>query len=206
MVGTSIRGMAGISRHGRWLKTRMRRAWHRFQSWLFAPPFDRAWIEEEVLEDLCALAKGSYPKEMVAFLTGEIRTERMTGQTTEEREAKDEGGETGAGRRKEGGRGRSTKERVLVINGLYVKGYYADHASTQFTTHDLPLLDVYGTAHSHPGGDVRPSGADKELFSQFGWFHLIIGKPYTLDTIAVYDTRGRRIGSGRGKIEGKIDI
>lgn len=86
------------------------------------------------------------------------------------------------------------EERVLVIDGLYVKSYYANEHSTSFTTHDLPLLgNVYGTVHSHPGWSNRPSGADLQLFNQYGSFHLIIARPYVRRSIAAYDKYGNRI-------------
>jgi len=175
----------------RWVKTRIRRGWHRFWDRLFRPPFDRAWIEEEVLDDLCTLAAGSHPKEMVAFLTGEIRKERVKEHDPNARslDNRKEGQKSGKGTQ----RRKPVSERVLVINGLYVKGYYADHTSTHFTTHDLPLLDVYGTAHSHPSGNVHPSSADLQLFSRMGWFHLIVGRPYIRESIAMYDKQGRRL-------------
>lgn len=82
-------------------------------------------------------------------------------------------------------------ERVLVIDGLYLKSYYANTRSTSFTTHDLPLLgNVYGTVHSHPGRSNRPSTADRRLFNKFGSFHLIIAQPYTRESIAAYDKYG----------------
>lgn len=149
----------------RWLRVKSKRALHKLGDWLFGPPFDKAWVEEEVIDDICVLAKSATPKEMIAFLTGEIKKEKT----------------------KQG------KMRVLVINGLYIKGYYASRNSTSFTLHDLPLLDVYGTVHNHPSGNNRPSGADKRLFGKHGWFHMIIGAPYTRENIAFYDKYGERL-------------
>ncbi len=130
---------------------------------LFFERFDRVRIEESVIQDICEMAAGSWPKEMISFLTGEIR--------------------------KEG------KERVLLINGLYVKSYEANEFSTYFSLHDLPMTSVYGTVHSHPGHSNRPSSADRHLFSKYGWFHLIICKPYRKESIAVYNKHGDRIES-----------
>lgn len=52
----------------------------RLKSWfldlfLLTPRFERIRIEDEVIADICSLAKGSFPKEMVAFLTGKVRKE-----------------------------------------------------------------------------------------------------------------------------------
>ncbi len=147
------------------LRRLFRRAAHWLQNWLFGFPFDRVRIEPDVIDDICVMAAGSWPQEMIAFLTGSVRKERRDGKT----------------------------ERVLVIDGLYVKGYDADTNSTHFTTHDLPLTGVQGTVHSHPGQSNRPSRADKNLFSRFGWFHLIICRPYTREAIATYNKQGERI-------------
>ncbi len=147
---------------GRKAQRLLRRVSERLHDWFFSSArFDRARIEPEVIADICALARGSYPKEMIAFLTGAVRQEGT--------------------------------ERVLVIDGLYVKGYDANENSTFFTTHDLPMIGVQGTVHSHPSGNVRASGADRQLFAKHGWFHLIIGRPYTRETIASYDKYGERI-------------
>lgn len=139
--------------------------WRRIKSWrptLFADErFDAIRLESEVVEDICALARGSHPQEMVAFLTGGIRQEEQ--------------------------------RRVLVIDGLYVKGYAASGYATSFTTHDLPMTGVYGTVHSHPGWSNQPSGADRRLFGKHGWFHLIVCEPYTKERIAAYGKQGEPI-------------
>lgn len=139
-----------IRRLSQWLK-----------EWLFRIPFDHARIEQDVVDDICIMAAGSWPKEMIAFLTGDVKKEKG--------------------------------KKVLVIDGLYVKGYDASTHSTSFTLHDLPFTSVYGTVHSHPGRSNKPSGADKRLFSSYGWFHLIICQPYNRHSIAVYNKHGQRI-------------
>ncbi len=140
------------------------------------PRFERVRIEREVVEDICGLAAGSAPKEMVAFLIGSVK--------------------------REGG------QRVLVIDGLYIKAYQADENSTHFTTQDLPSDNVYGTVHSHPGFSNRPSDADRQLFNKYGWFHLIVCQPYTAAAIATYNKYGEPIsgielqGTGDSGIRG----
>lgn len=138
----------------------LKRLWNWFFSDI-AIEFDLVRIEQEVVEDICALAKSSWPKETIQFLTGDIR--------------------------KENGK------KVLVIDGLYLKSYQATNVSAHFSTHDLPMLGVFGTVHSHPSGNNRPSGADLQLFSRFGIVHLIIGAPYTQHTIAAYSKNGHKI-------------
>lgn len=122
--------------------------------------FERIRVEPEVIEDICFLARGAAPKEMVAFLTGKVHEEGV---------------------------------RTLVIDGLYVKSYHANTHSTTFTTHDLPLIGVHGTVHSHPGTSNRPSEADLTLFNKYGSVNMIIARPYTPSTIACYDKYGNPI-------------
>lgn len=52
---------------------------------------------------------------------------------------------------------------------------------------------VIGSVHSHPGHSNQPSLADARLFSRFGPFHLIICQPFSLQTMAAYDAKARRI-------------
>jgi proteasome lid subunit RPN8/RPN11 len=51
-----------------------------------------------------------------------------------------------------------------------------------------------GTFHSHPSPDNRPSRADKDFFGRMGRIHIIVGHPYVLNTMAAYDTKGKKIG------------
>lgn len=61
---------------------------------------------------------------------------------------------------------------------------------------DLAPFDktIIGTVHSHPDKDNRPSGADLEVFRKTGQVHIIIGYPYTLNTMKAFDGKGRKIG------------
>ena len=54
-------------------------------------------------------------------------------------------------------------------------------------------LSVVGVVHSHPSGNVTPSGADAQLFSKFGHTHIIVGVPYDLTSWKAYDVFGKRI-------------
>ncbi len=138
---------------------------------LFFPErWDRIIIARETVHDICTLARGAAPNEMILFLTGGVQRRR--------------------------------DERVLLIDGLYLKSYHASTRMTSFTTSDLPLLgNVYGTVHSHPGPSNRPSQADRRLFNSFGVVHLIIAQPYSPDAIAAYDKYGTRLPSESCLIE-----
>lgn len=60
-------------------------------------------------------------------------------------------------------------------------------------THMQPpdiMLSVVGIVHSHPSGNYSPSGADLYFFSKFGNTHIIVGKPYIMNSWQAYDARG----------------
>lgn len=58
----------------------------------------------------------------------------------------------------------------------------------------LNQLPIYtnkkGTFHSHPSRNPNPSQADKSFFSKMGQYHLIIAKPYKLNSLKAYNNRG----------------
>jgi proteasome lid subunit RPN8/RPN11 len=54
-------------------------------------------------------------------------------------------------------------------------------------------LSVVGVVHSHPSGNVTPSGQDVQLFGRFGHTHIIVGVPYDLTSWKAYDAYGQRI-------------
>ncbi len=63
-------------------------------------------------------------------------------------------------------------------------------------THMQPpdiTLSVVGIVHSHPSKEFQPSGADLHFFSRFGNTHIIVGKPYNVDSWQAYDAFGNPI-------------
>ncbi|MDD9954086.1 MAG: Mov34/MPN/PAD-1 family protein [Candidatus Woesearchaeota archaeon] len=83
---------------------------------------------------------------------------------------------------------------VLHIDEIQLQAYTASTMSASVPLHLLPTFtNIRGTVHSHPSPNNRPSGADKQLFSNYGLVHAIIGKPYTKDTIQFYDKSGEKI-------------
>lgn len=65
-------------------------------------------------------------------------------------------------------------DEVNMLPGTVVR---EDSASLFY---DMMPLDTHvaGSAHSHPGGAIRPSEADLRFFPRTGKYHLIIGYPY----------------------------
>jgi proteasome lid subunit RPN8/RPN11 len=58
----------------------------------------------------------------------------------------------------------------------------------------LPIdYSVVGSVHSHPSGNISPSGADLEFFSKFGTVHIIAGRPYNLRSWQAYDWNGEPV-------------
>ncbi len=63
--------------------------------------------------------------------------------------------------------------------------------SALLTLHMLPVdFSVVGSVHSHPSGVPEPSGADLDLFNYFGYLHIIVGAPYTMDSWRAWDHNG----------------
>ncbi|NYZ74886.1 Mov34/MPN/PAD-1 family protein [Candidatus Micrarchaeota archaeon] len=56
-----------------------------------------------------------------------------------------------------------------------------------------PKIDSVGSFHSHPVGPALPSRADKEHFAIAGPVHFIATPPFTPETTACFDSKGKRI-------------
>ena len=85
------------------------------------------------------------------------------------------------------------KDNKLVVEGIIYQNFQSSENSSVITA-NLPLLSGnIGTVHSHPGPRNLPSRADLQFFSKYGNVNLIIGRPYTAESIAAYDGSGRRI-------------
>ncbi|MFW3145864.1 MAG: Mov34/MPN/PAD-1 family protein [Thermoplasmatota archaeon] len=50
-----------------------------------------------------------------------------------------------------------------------------------------------GVVHSHPSGSARPSRADLSMFGRFPGINIIIGYPFSEDSMAAYDRLGNRV-------------
>ncbi|PIY60479.1 hypothetical protein COY95_01555 [Candidatus Woesearchaeota archaeon CG_4_10_14_0_8_um_filter_47_5] len=84
----------------------------------------------------------------------------------------------------------SVNKNTLVIDGLIYQHFSASEQSAHMRM-DLPLItNVVGSVHSHPAGNTHPSRADLSFFNKRGFVHVIIGYPYTPDTLSCYDFDG----------------
>jgi proteasome lid subunit RPN8/RPN11 len=81
-----------------------------------------------------------------------------------------------------------------VIKELWLlPGTESGETSALFRLNMLPREPkVVGTVHSHPSGGCRPSDADLDLFTRFGYCHIIACAPYGLKNWSCYDGNGNR--------------
>lgn len=83
-------------------------------------------------------------------------------------------------------------EKGIATDFVIMPGIY-DNYQVTINTHMLPIYhNAIGTFHSHPTPDNRASKADREYFTTRGKCHLIISYPYSVKTIAAYDTSGKK--------------
>jgi proteasome lid subunit RPN8/RPN11 len=61
-------------------------------------------------------------------------------------------------------------------------------------TEMLPLgMKIYGTVHSHPSPNPRPSAEDLKMFSRYGKVHIIVCYPFNERSWKCFDRRGNEI-------------
>ena len=83
------------------------------------------------------------------------------------------------------------KNKVLYITGLLFLPGETSKTGAVIHTELMPMNTKYfGSVHSHPGPSARPSGADLKTFSRYGYFHMIVCLPYSLETFMAYDRYG----------------
>ena len=84
------------------------------------------------------------------------------------------------------------ENKILYITGLiFIPGETCETGAVVHTEM-LPMNTKYwGSVHSHPGPSASPSDADLTTFSRYGFFHMIVCLPYSLETFKAYDRYGR---------------
>jgi proteasome lid subunit RPN8/RPN11 len=72
------------------------------------------------------------------------------------------------------------REKAGVIHELdLLPGTIGGEDSASLYIEMMPLdTHIVGSAHSHPNGVLRPSGADVNFFPRTGRCHFIVGYPY----------------------------
>jgi len=83
--------------------------------------------------------------------------------------------------------GRKTVEDYVIVPGKFYD------FSIYIRMDQIPIYtDLFGTFHSHPTPNPRPSKADLEFFGKLGKEHIIFAYPYDLNSFQAYDTLGNR--------------
>lgn len=78
----------------------------------------------------------------------------------------------------------------VIIETLIIPGSKFEKNRSSLYPHMVPLdPSIVGSVHSHPG-PPHPSRADLSFFEK-GAINMIIGYPYTVDSIAVYNAHGK---------------
>jgi proteasome lid subunit RPN8/RPN11 len=86
-----------------------------------------------------------------------------------------------------------TKAGDLTITGLLYQPYKSS-SKAAFMWQNLPMTSsTVGIVHSHPSPNNTPSSQDLRFFGKGGIIHLIIGYPFTEQTLACYDLNGNAI-------------
>lgn len=83
------------------------------------------------------------------------------------------------------------QDKVLYITSLiFVPGETCETGAVVHTEL-IPMNSKYfGSVHSHPGPSAMPSDADLKTFSKYGYFHMIVCLPYSLETFKAYNRYG----------------
>lgn len=93
--------------------------------------------------------------------------------------------------------GSKDKDTILIEETTIPPGLGVNESFSYYSEWMQPLMPgLIGTFHSHPNGNIRPSAADRRLFSQKGGINLIGGYPYSIKDVAAYLPDGKRVEFG----------
>ncbi|MBS1263920.1 MAG: putative metalloprotease [Methanonatronarchaeales archaeon] len=86
-------------------------------------------------------------------------------------------------------------EGGVLTEALLPPDTEANEFQVFYAEESLPIdVSVAGTAHSHPGGALRPSDEDLSMFRSRGVIHIIVGTPFGPDDWRAFDRSGREVG------------
>ncbi len=98
------------------------------------------------------------------------------------------------------------KDKVLYITSLlFVPGETCETGAVVHTELIPMTTKYFGSVHSHPGPSAMPSDADLTTFSRYGYFHMIVCLPYSLETFKAYDRYGQPIDYSIGDYSYLVD-
>jgi proteasome lid subunit RPN8/RPN11 len=87
-----------------------------------------------------------------------------------------------------GVRGEKVIDELIIVPAVYGEGF------TMIYSHLVPFdVRMLGTVHSHPSPANYPSNQDLATFERMGEIHIIIGHPYTYETIRAFDRNGKDV-------------
>jgi proteasome lid subunit RPN8/RPN11 len=82
----------------------------------------------------------------------------------------------------------------VITDLMLIPGTSAGRRHANLTLWMLPSdMTAVGTAHSHPSGALFPSGADLQLFRNWGIRHIILGRPFGPRDWRAYDGTGAEV-------------
>ncbi|MHA1819832.1 MAG: Mov34/MPN/PAD-1 family protein [Promethearchaeota archaeon] len=85
------------------------------------------------------------------------------------------------------------KRNGVVAEFILPPGFDSSPTMAIFSPNMLPIdTSIVGSVHSHPSGNITPSGADKAMFSRYP-LNIIVGPPFNFNCIGCYDREGKPI-------------
>ncbi|WP_405276912.1 Mov34/MPN/PAD-1 family protein [Methanobrevibacter sp.] len=98
------------------------------------------------------------------------------------------------------------KDKILYITSLlFVPGETCETGAVVHTELIPMTTKYFGSVHSHPGPSAMPSTADLRTFSKYGYFHMIVCLPYSLETFKSYDRYGQPLDYTIGDYSHLVD-
>lgn len=85
-------------------------------------------------------------------------------------------------------------EKEVIYEIAIIPGTIQGDHHTFFYLYNKPIdFSIVGSVHSHPSGVTIPSDADRNMFSNTGPIHIIVGYPYGLHNFTAFDRTGKEV-------------
>lgn len=85
-------------------------------------------------------------------------------------------------------------ENEIVYEIAVLPGTIFGDRHTIFQMWNKPIdFSIVGSIHSHPSGVCLPSEADRQMFSNTGALHIIVGYPYGITNFNAFNRKSERI-------------
>ena len=82
----------------------------------------------------------------------------------------------------------------LIVELIFIPGTVGGERSAMIPFHMKPVdFSIVGVLHSHPSTYPYPSKADLALFDRYGDVHIIVARPYTMDSWKAWDRMGNEV-------------